>query len=132
MVVAHLRGLLKPTHRYGRRSRISEDIMLEGLASDMMAKSLEDAIRLGQAYIPVLSEKGIKSSGERMAAQLQRVAELRAFDLFKVADQLFGHMKVANGKKEMSLYQLYQIAEKHGIFDAFADQAKKATYKPLI
>lgn len=134
MVVAYLRGLLKPTQPYGRRSRISEDVVIEAMASGVMADNLQDSVKFSQALLPLLNQRGIHNSNERIYAQLDRVSELRVFDLYKVAEQLGGHLKVTNGKKEMSLYQLYQIAEKHGIFDAFADEAnlEKEKFKPMI
>jgi hypothetical protein len=132
MVAAYLRGLLKPNHQYGLRSRISEDVVIEALATEMMATNMTSAVNFDLTLIPVLNEKGRLAAVDRVTEKLRRVAELRANDLYRVADQLTGSLRLSNTKKELSLFQLYQIAEKHGIFEEFSKAAEKAKFRKML
>jgi hypothetical protein len=132
MVVAHLQGLLSRNHRFGRRSGATEEIILESLSAQMLALSMESGIASDLALIPVMTEKGIQNTLENVGARRGRVAELRLLDVYKVAEQLSGTLKLANPQKEMSLFQLYQLAEKSGIFEVFAAHHKPENTKPLL
>lgn len=132
MVGAYLRGLLKPQLSYGTRSLVSESVIFEALASEHMAQNMLDGISADLALIPVLTEKGVRSTIDNTNARLRRAAELRVFDLYKVVDQLSDQLKLANPQKELSLYQLYQIAEKQGIFEAFDEHYREEDATPLI
>lgn len=119
MVVAHLQGLLPKNHQFGSRSRATEEIVLESVSAQMMASGMEVGVGADLALIPVLTRKGVTKTAERVSARLARATELRLMDVYKVSDQLSGHLKVSNSRKELSLFQLYQLAEKSGIFEAF-------------
>jgi fumarylacetoacetate (FAA) hydrolase family protein len=132
MVVAHLRGLLKPSHEFGRRSAATEDIILEAISTEHLASSMETIASADLAVIPALNHKGVTKTVEQVSARLARASELRLFDLYKVAEQLSTKLKVENPQKELSLYQLYQIAEKGGIFDAFDEYYTVEKSRPLL
>ncbi len=132
MVVAYLRGLLRRSHNFGDRSRVSEEIMLESLAGDAMAESIESSVALDAALLPLLTEKGVRETVRKSSARLGRAAELRLFDIYRVAQQLAGTIKIENQGNELSLFQVYQIAEKQGIFDAFDQHNSKEKYRPLL
>lgn len=132
MVVAHLRGLLWKNHRHGARSIVSESVILEALSSEIIAGNIAASVDAELAMIPVMNERGVIATSERSSARLARASELRLMDIYKVADQVAGKLKLANAKNELSLYQVYQIAEKSGIFDAFDEHYKEEDAKPLL
>ena len=131
MVVAYLRGLLRPVHKFGQRSVVTEDIVIEVLTSEMIASNMQASIAAELSLVPVLNHKGLNDTIDKSNTRLVRASELRMFDIYKVADQISGKLKRST-KGEMSLYQLYQIAEKSGIFSALDAQHAKAKFKPLF
>ena len=131
MVVAYLRGLLRPVHKFGQRSVVTEDIVIEVLTSEMIASNMQASIAADLSLVPVLNHKGLNDTIDKSNTRLVRASELRMFDIYKVADQISGKLKRST-KGEMSLYQLYQIAEKSGIFSALDAQHAKAKFKPLF
>lgn len=132
MVAAYLRGLLKPSHQFGLRSAIAEDVILEGLAADMNAQAMADGIRVDTGTLPVLTEKGIRATVQRINYRLGRISQLRGQDIYRVAEQLAGRLKLENRSDELSLFQLYQIAEKKGIFKAFDEHFDESALVPLL
>ena len=131
MVVAYLRGLLRPVHKFGQRSVVTEDIVIEVLTSEMIASNMQASIAAELSLVPVLNHKGLNDTIDKSNTRLVRASELRMFDIYKVADQIGGTLK-RNVKNELSLFQLYQIAEKSGIFSALDAQHAKAKFKPLF
>ena len=131
MVVAYLRGLLRPVHKFGQRSVVTEDIVIEVLTSEMIASNMQASIAADLSLVPVLNHKGLTDTIDKSNTRLVRASELRMFDIYKVADQIGGTLK-RNIKNELSLFQLYQIAEKSGIFSALDAQHAKAKFKPLF
>ena len=131
MVVAYLRGLLRPAHKFGQRSVVTEDIVIEVLTSEMIASNMQASIAADLSLVPVLNHKGLTDTIDKSNTRLVRASELRMFDIYKVADQIGGTLK-RNVKNELSLFQLYQIAETSGIFSALDAQHAKAKFKPLF
>jgi len=132
MVVAHLRGLLRPHHPYQRRSLLSEDIVLESLAAEQIAGNMERGILTDLSLMPVITEKGIHATIQKANNRGARAAELRLMNIYRVDEQLARKVKGANPHREISLYQLYQLAEKQGIFEAFDEHYTEENSKPLI
>lgn len=131
MVVAYLRGLLRPVHKFGQRSVVTEDIVIEVLTSEMIASNMQASIAAELSLVPVLNHKGLNDTIDKSNTRLVRASELRMFDIYKVADQIGGKLKRST-KGEMSLYQLYQIAEKSGIFSALDAHYTEEKSKPLF
>ena len=132
MVVAHLQGLLPRNHRFGKRSVVTEEIILESLSADLLARNIEAGAAADLALVPALNQQGVMDTVEQSSARLRRASELRLLDIYKVADQISGKVKRANPKNIPSLYQLYQIAEKTGIFDAFDEHYRDEDATPLL
>ncbi len=132
MVVAHLQHLLPRNHKFGRRSSATEEIILESISANLLAGNMELGAAADLALIPVLTQKGVMSTSEQVSARLARAAELRLMDVYKVADQLTSQLKVSNPQGELSLYQLYHIAEKTGIFDALDEHYTWENSTPLL
>ena len=132
MVVAHLRGLLPQHQRHGLRSVSTEDVILESLAAEALSKGIESVLQVDLATLPLLTEKGVKNVVEKASARLYRATELRSLDIYKVGEQISRTLKLANDENELSLYQVYQIAEKSGIFEAFDEHYTEEKSKPLL
>lgn len=132
MVVAHLRGLLSHSHGFGSRSKATEDVILEAIGAEALATSMEVNSRLDLALIPALTQKGVLDTVERVSSRMGRVAELRMMDVYRVADQIAAEKKLTNDKHELSLFQLYHLAEKSGIFDAFDAYYTPDKFTPLL
>ena len=132
MVVAHLRGLLPEQHHYGVRSLVTEGIVLESLNAELLAHNSERRMELEMAMLPVLNPQGIQNTVQRVHTRLGRASELRLLDIYRVAEQVAGLLKLENKQNQLSLFQVYQIAEKEGIFDAFDEYYTEENSKPLL
>lgn len=131
MVAAYLRGVLRPHHTYGNRSLVTEQIVLEAISAERLADNMQSDVFGDLALIPVLTQQGIISTAEKSSARLARACELRLLDIYKVAEQVASRMK-RDTKNELSLFQVYQIAEKSGIFSAFDEHYREENSKPLL
>ena len=84
MVLAYLRGLLKPGYPHGRKSLIREKIVLESLSSEMDSKFLEQSIALGANALSVItakdSLKGVYSDLSNKVIMYRRMLELLPFE----------------------------------------------------
>jgi hypothetical protein len=111
MMVAYLRGLLQPSHKYGAISRAAETVKLELLGASLAAEdyaigALADSVRL------LLTPGDALHQAARSAdVRLQKANSLRFADIFRDS-------KAQQDKSTPSLYQLYQMAQKHGIMEA--------------
>lgn len=134
MVVAYLRGssILHKKHQFGRRSLISEEIVLESLNASEVSESMAAGVHIDLALLPKLREDAVRDTIRRVAARMNRASELRLCDVYKVGDQVSQKLKIANSKNELSLFQVYQIAEKTGIFEAFDEHYREEDSKPLL
>ena len=132
MVVAHLRGLLKPNHPYGRRSALAEDVVLEGLLAENMVKELERDIDLDQAVLPLLEVEASKKTLKSCVRKLARMSELANFDVYRVGEQILGEKKIAAASEEVSMLRLYEFAEKKGIIDKAIKHQSGKPKRPLL
>lgn len=131
MVAAYLRGLLKPHHNYGLRSVITEEIILETLVCEQRSEHLQSVVRNDMALVNVLNEKGLNQVMDRSSQRVERMRDLADLDLYRVEEQIAGRLKVSNVRNEMSLYQLYQVAERGGVLAALSD-VDTSNFKPLL
>jgi hypothetical protein len=128
MVAAYLRGLLKPTAHYGLRSLMAETAVLEAVAADVSADTFRLHAQLDAATLSVLNEKGIRSTVRSMGARAARCSELRLMDIYRLENKAADAERREKNKNTLSLYQLYHLASKNGIFDAL--RAKLADTDP--
>lgn len=126
MVAAYLRGLLKPSKAYGLRSTLAESAILEAVSADVSADMFELHAKLDAMVLPVLNEKGIRASMRSMGQRAARSGELRLLDIYRLSKQLEDRADADKNKNTMSLYQLYHLVAKNGIFDALS--AREAEY----
>ena len=122
MVAAFLRGLLKPTTEYGLRSIMGESVMLEAISAEVAADTFTLHAQLDAATLPVLNEKGVKSTMRSMGQRAARGSELRLMDIYRLESKAEDLERREKNKNTLSLYQLYHLATKNGIFDALRAQ----------
>jgi len=111
---------------------MTEDIILEAITADALLLSMESNIETDRAILPMLKPEGARTTVDRIGKKTVRVEQLRLLDIYRVEQQLADQGKVSNDEKEISLYQLYQIAEKEGIFDAVARHSEGTVKTPLL
>lgn len=114
MLAAYLQGLLKPSPEYGTRSEFAEDVILEGMTALTLADGFSLAITTAASKLAILTHDGKTDTLRRIQAQTVRCSELRMMDIYKIGQEV-------SNKNGMSLYQLYQLANKNGILDALRE-----------
>lgn len=119
MVVAYLRGLLKPTLTYGLRSLLAEEAILEALEAQLAVEGYGNSIIADAAVLPALEHKSKEHTMRSIRARLMRCTELRTFDIYRL------NRRVELDKNGISLYQLYQVASANGLMDALKDYGTK-------
>jgi hypothetical protein len=117
MVAAYLRGLLKPDLPYGLRSELAEEAILEAMVVEMQVDHQKSAIAADAAALPIFTDTGKDKTLRAIQARLARCIELRTMDIYR----LDASKKPTGGKNDISLYQLYHLAAKHGILDALQE-----------
>lgn len=122
MVAAHLQGLLKPTADYGLRSLMGESVILEAIAAQVSADTFARHAQLDAATLPVLNDKGVRSTIRTMSARAARCSELRLMDIYRLESKVADQADREKNKNTLSLYQLYHLASKNGIFDSLRAQ----------
>lgn len=134
MVVAYLRGLLKPNLPYGSRSYLSEQLVLEALSYESMADIMHLEVANDFTITNVIQPEARQEHLGRAYRRMDRLSQLRVFDVFRVEQQLAVDPTVLHRKRELSTYQIYKIAEEQGVFEMFAedDDKARANAKPLL
>ena len=122
MLAAYLRGLLRPSHSYGLRSHLAEDVIIEGMTAQISVETYSANMALDAAMLPVLKIEGIRNTMRALGAKSVRCSELRLMDVYRLEQRARDAADMSAQKNTPSLYQLYQIAEKQGIFDALRAQ----------
>jgi len=113
MVVAYLRGLLKPSLKHGLRSVVAENYVMETLVADTQARMLEATILSDSAILPALTMDAKKDTLRLIRRKMQRCVDIRNGVIYASAKPAIGHGQI-------SLYQLYQLAVKSGILQTLA------------
>lgn len=122
MLLAYLRGALPAEQAYGLRSIIAEDVILEGMAAQLAVDVADVNMQLDAAMLPVLNIKGVRATMKSIGARALRCSELRLMDIYRLEKKAQDAATRESEKNTLSLYQLYQVAEKQGIFDALRAQ----------
>lgn len=122
MMAAYLQGHTRPSFNYGLMSRLTESVILELVSAQIAAKDYEMSAMVDIIRLPLLQAKSMQDVSRSVDARVRRARDLRFA-------QIFADEKVFN-KNMPSLYQLYQIAQKHGIMDAL--QAYNPPTKPIL
>lgn len=117
MVVAYLRGLLKPELMYGRRSEAAEEAIFEALAADVQVQNHLAVIAAESSALPIFTDEGKDKTLRSLRARIARCHELRMMDIYRLDMRDLA----TPVKNEISLYQLYHLAAKQGILDALQE-----------
>lgn len=118
MVVAYLRGLLKPSINHGLRSIVAENYVLEMLAADNQAQTLEAASLSDAALLSSLTRESKIDTLRSIRKRQQRCMELRNGDIYRVGK------RKEHARGEISLYQLYHLCARAGILDTLSGTKK--------
>jgi hypothetical protein len=119
MVVAYLRGVLKPSLKYGLRSIVAENYVLESLVAGTQADLLETIVLSDSAILPALTAESKRETMRVIRRRLQRCTDIRN-------GNIYGVNKVQR-KDQISLYQLYQLASRSGILETLTKANCTAT-----
>lgn len=107
MVVAYLRGLLKPSLQHGLRSIVAENYVLESLVAGVQADLMEAAVLSDSAILPALTTDSKRETMRVIRRRLQRCKDIRNGNIYGVSKE--------RQTGQLSLYQLYQLASRSGI-----------------
>ena len=109
MVVAYLRGLLKPSLKHGLRSIVAENYMFEVLMAENQADILEASALSDSAILSALTHDSKTETMRVIRRRLQRATSIRNGEIYGV--------KTTKPKGQISLYQLYQLCSRSGILE---------------
>jgi len=113
MVVAYLRGLLKPSLKHGLRSIVAENYVMDTLVADTQARMLEATILSDSAILPALTMEAKHDTLRLIKRRMQRCVDIRNGGIYATA-------RPRGAAGQISLYQLYQLAAKSGILETLA------------
>jgi hypothetical protein len=113
MVVAFLRGLLKPRLAYGLRSIIAENVMLEAMDASIDAENYKISALLHTVRLSVTKYEARKGVINTAGEQFSKAIDLQGYDLYGWKD--LAAKKTNAGKNRISLYQLYHVMKQRGI-----------------
>lgn len=109
MLVAYLRGLLKPDYPNGLRSVIRENVVVEALSRELGADQLIDSISIQASFAPLLQPKNANALLKQQ------------FELLSLAHSRYEHntKKTITAKADVSgierMVEVYKQLEKQGI-----------------
>ena len=124
MLAAYLRGLLKPEHKYGLRSILAENVILEAISAEITAETYTSSALADASLVPALRAEAANSTIRSLFARLSRAAELKFMDVYRLEKDLLNRSKSQDGKPVISLYQLYHAMTKSGIMQALHEDAQ--------
>ena len=110
MLLAYLRGELKPTYSQGMRSMLRESLILEALSSELDVKYLEGKVALNASFIPLLETKSAREMVHKQQLSLENLRHLSEFD-----DRMTGVNESIEEGDEADLRQLYESLEEAGL-----------------
>jgi len=132
MVVAYLRGILKPELQHGYRSLLSESVIFEALEAESMHDDIQFCENTDLAVVGSLNEDGFKRVLRQSSLRKDRLAQLKEFDLYCIEDQLSVTLEAGSNRSEFSTIQLFRILESKGILDKLDKHNKNRVRKPIL
>lgn len=115
MVVAFLRGLLKPKLAFGLRSLVAENVMLEAMEATMDAESYKVSALLHTIRLSVTKHEARTSVVNKASEHFGKAIDLEGYDLYGWKDLISKQAATAKGR--ISLYQLYHVMKQRGILN---------------
>ena len=110
MILAFLRGLLKPYYLQGSRSVAAENLVLEALALKEVARHGCEQVMMQAAFSEKFADKRVPELMREFGRSLRRLSELSMLNISWQANA------EARGKVE-SILELYEALEKAGIIN---------------
>lgn len=125
MVVAFLRGLLKPKLSFGIRSLVAENVMLEAMDATMDAEHYKISALMKTIQLGVTKYEARTSVVNKASEHFGKAIDLDGYDLYGWKDLI--DKKATSGEKRISLYQLYHVMKQRGILDQLHQPKPSAT-----
>jgi hypothetical protein len=125
MVVAFLRGLLKPKLSFGLRSLVAENVMLEAMDATMDAENYKVSALMHTIRLSVTKYDARTSVANKASEHFGKAIDLDGYDLYGWKDLIA--KKATSGEKRISLYQLYHVMKQRGILDQLHRQQPSET-----
>ena len=116
MVVAYLRGILKPREDYGIRTTLTDTLVLEAMYSDMLADDIEHLTLVQASELSALSEDSGNNILKKQPTLLEKTSALRQNDLYGFTAKTTAITSVA--ESDENLVKLFKLAQKAGIISA--------------
>ncbi len=110
MLLAYLRGLLKPDYPHGVRSVLRENLILEKVEIDQKVDLELTRLQLDAAFIPMTDARGAKEILGGIGRTFDKLSQLAEFDLMRAA------IPQAKGSVD-SLVKIYYALSKAGLVD---------------
>jgi len=79
MLLAYLRGLLRPDYKQGMRSKVREEVILAALDKEQRAKYSADLIALEGSILSSLKPEATRTHYRKLNEAVLQVANLREF-----------------------------------------------------
>jgi nucleoside-specific outer membrane channel protein Tsx len=125
MVVAFLRGLLKPKLSFGLRSLVAENVMLEAMDATMDAENYKVSALMQTIRLSVTKYEARTSAVNKASEHFGKAIDLDGYDLYGWKDLIA--KKTTSSEKRISLYQLYHVMKQRGILDQLHRQQPSET-----
>jgi hypothetical protein len=110
MLLAYLRGLLKPRYDQGMRSVLRESLVLEALSMELDADFIGLQTQIQAAYGPLLQPKAAKELIHKQQVTLQNLRYLVEFD-----DRITKMTAAISTGEQGDLVALYKALEDAGL-----------------
>jgi len=110
MLLAYLRGHLKPKYDQGTRSLLRENIILEAISTELDVQSVQLQTSIHAAYAPLLQPDAAKELINKQQVTVQNLRYLAEFD-----DRMSNMMDSVMTGEHADLLALYTALEEAGL-----------------
>ena len=126
MVVAYLRGLLKPSLKRGLRSELAEQIVFNAIEAEMLASDMEHQMSLDYATLPLMKEEFVRNSLNQRPLRRLRIDELRKMDIYAFSrSPEYANLAVTTQGRNISIVQLAKVLEDGGLLNLGLEEDEK-------
>lgn len=124
MLLAYLRGLLKPHYDQGIRSILRESLVLEALSMELDAEYVAFQTQVHAAYAPLLQPKAAKELMNKQQITMQNLRYLAEFD-----DRITTMTETISATEQSDLVALYRALEDAGLVGEDAIEIPEPTHE---
>lgn len=125
MVVAYLRGFLRPTIKHGLRTIVAENYVMETILADNKVRNLEAAIASDSSILPALKYESKRDVMRTIRRRMQRCLDIRNGKIYSAKRE-----QEPQTRGQISLYQLYHLATKAGILESLGQPNETPVDEP--